>query len=170
MDPRFNHQLPTHFVSHLLPHWWLARGSSRICQKQRGSCRIRNQWSIWFVLQWLSLCFSLFGRSLGLRRQKLRGEDESFIWHVGEVQWEIQRFQRSNIPEIARLWVFFRVNVEVYALNSQDYTSFVYKSMGRYDEKKEEIWLSPMTKAPTPTKMSKGQSDNTNNATKSSIA
>ena len=36
-------------------------------------------------------------------------------------------------------------------------------------EKKEEIWLSPMTKAPTPTEMSKGQSDNTNNATKSSI-
>ena len=35
-----------------------------------------------------------------------------------------------------------------------------------YVEKKEEIWLSPMTKAPTPTEMSKGQSDNTNNATK----
>ena len=33
-------------------------------------------------------------------------------------------------------------------------------------EKKEEIWLSPVTKAPTPTEMSKGQSDNTNNATK----
>ena len=33
-------------------------------------------------------------------------------------------------------------------------------------EKKEEIWLSPMTKAPTPEEMSKGQSDNTNNATK----
>ena len=32
--------------------------------------------------------------------------------------------------------------------------------------KKEEIWLSPMTKAPTQTKMSKGQSDNTNNAIK----
>ena len=31
---------------------------------------------------------------------------------------------------------------------------------------KEEIWLSPMTKAPTTTEMSKGQSDNTNNATK----
>ena len=31
---------------------------------------------------------------------------------------------------------------------------------------KEEIWLSPMTKAPTPTEMSRGQSDNTNNATK----
>ena len=33
-------------------------------------------------------------------------------------------------------------------------------------EKKEEIGLSPMTKAPTPAEMSKGQSDNTNNATK----
>ena len=37
-------------------------------------------------------------------------------------------------------------------------------------EKKEEIWLSPMTKAPSPAEMSKGQSDVTNNATKSSIA
>ena len=36
-------------------------------------------------------------------------------------------------------------------------------------EKKEEIWLSPITKAHTPTEMSKGQSDNTNNATKTSI-
>ena len=35
-----------------------------------------------------------------------------------------------------------------------------------FKEKKEEIWLSPMTKAPKPTEMSKGQSDNTNNATK----
>ena len=35
-------------------------------------------------------------------------------------------------------------------------------------EKKEEIWLSPMTKAPTPTEMPKGQSGNTNNATKKS--
>ena len=36
---------------------------------------------------------------------------------------------------------------------------------------KEEIWLSPIRKAPAPTEMSKGQksSDNTNNATKSSI-
>ena len=33
-------------------------------------------------------------------------------------------------------------------------------------DKKEEIWLSPMTKAPTATEMSKGQNDNTNNATK----
>ena len=31
-------------------------------------------------------------------------------------------------------------------------------------DKKDEIWLSPKTKAPTPTEMSKGQSDNTNNA------
>ena len=35
-----------------------------------------------------------------------------------------------------------------------------------YRDKKEEIWPSPMTKAPTPTEMLKGQSDNTNNATK----
>ena len=34
---------------------------------------------------------------------------------------------------------------------------------------KEEIWPSSMTKAPTPTELSKGQSYNTNNATKSSI-
>ena len=33
-------------------------------------------------------------------------------------------------------------------------------------DKKEEIWLSHMTKAPTPTEMSKEQSENTNNATK----
>ena len=32
--------------------------------------------------------------------------------------------------------------------------------------KKEEIWLSPLTKAPTPAEMSKGQSDNTYNTTK----
>ena len=35
-----------------------------------------------------------------------------------------------------------------------------------HKEKKEDIWLSSMTKAPTPTEMSKGQSDNTNNASK----
>ena len=33
-------------------------------------------------------------------------------------------------------------------------------------DKKEEIWLSPMTKGPTPTEMPKGQSDNTNIGTK----
>ena len=36
----------------------------------------------------------------------------------------------------------------------------------RVEDKKEEIWPSPMTKAPTPTEMSEEQSDNTNNATK----
>ena len=40
------------------------------------------------------------------------------------------------------------------------------KPLNQQKEKKEEIWLSPMTKAPTPTEMSKGQGDNTNNATK----
>ena len=33
-------------------------------------------------------------------------------------------------------------------------------------EKKEEIWLSHMTKSNTPTEMSTEQSENTNNATK----
>ena len=33
-------------------------------------------------------------------------------------------------------------------------------------DRKEEIRPSPMTKVPIPTEMSKGQSDNTNNATK----
>ena len=36
-------------------------------------------------------------------------------------------------------------------------------------EKREKILLSPMTKAHTPTEMSKGQNNNTNNATKSFI-
>ena len=31
------------------------------------------------------------------------------------------------------------------------------KQLFLYIDKKEEIWLSPMTKAPTPTEMSKGQ-------------
>ena len=49
--------------------------------------------------------------------------------------------------------------------------SFLFTWFNKYNkiylqEKKKEIWLSPMTKAPTPTEMSKGQSDNTNNATK----
>ena len=35
-----------------------------------------------------------------------------------------------------------------------------------HKDKKEEIWPSPMTKTPIPAEMSKGQSDNTNNATK----
>ena len=42
-------------------------------------------------------------------------------------------------------------------------TSDVIKSE---KEKKEEIWLSPMIKAPTPEDISKGLSDNTNYATK----
>ena len=36
----------------------------------------------------------------------------------------------------------------------------------KLQDKTEEIWLSPMTKAPSPTEMSNGQSDNTNNTTK----
>ena len=47
-----------------------------------------------------------------------------------------------------------------------DVNSLVNLSVEVLEEKKEDIWLSPMTKAPTPTEMSKGQSDNANNATK----
>ena len=45
-------------------------------------------------------------------------------------------------------------------------TRAVIMSLLPCKDKKEEIWATPMTKAPTPTEMSKGQSDNTNNATK----
>ena len=53
------------------------------------------------------------------------------------------------------------------------YNSFQYSEANFDDlfevvgkDKKEEIWPSPMTKAPTPTEMSKRASDNTNIATK----
>ena len=49
------------------------------------------------------------------------------------------------------------------------FKSLSIKYISIYVDKKEEIWPSPMAKAPLPTEMSKGQSDNTNNATKSSI-
>ena len=39
----------------------------------------------------------------------------------------------------------------------------------QYKEKKEEIWLSPMTKAPTPKEKSKKESDNTKTPPKTSI-
>ena len=39
----------------------------------------------------------------------------------------------------------------------------------KLEEKKEEIWLSIMTKAPTPAELSKGQNDNTKKSQKSSI-
>ena len=39
----------------------------------------------------------------------------------------------------------------------------------RLEEKKEEIWLSPITKAPTPTEKYKKQPDNIKNTTKTLI-
>ena len=47
--------------------------------------------------------------------------------------------------------------------------SVILENCLRLEEKKEEILLSSTTKAPTRTEISKGQIDNTNNATKSSI-
>ena len=49
---------------------------------------------------------------------------------------------------------------------TMDPTKVSWPVLGSRD-KKEEIWLSPMTKAPSPTEMSKGQNENTHNATKS---
>ena len=45
-------------------------------------------------------------------------------------------------------------------------TKMQINSKLEFKDEKEEILLSPMTKAPKPTKMSKGQSENTNNVTK----
>ena len=39
----------------------------------------------------------------------------------------------------------------------------------KQQEKKGEIWLSPVTKAPTPTEKSKKQRDNIKNATKNTL-
>ena len=77
------------------------------------------------------------------------------------------------------LW-HFRIDGCIYGINSnliffvtsinhqefENYLGQMYPVELEIKEKKEEIWPSPMTKAPTPTEMSKGQSDNTNNATK----
>ena len=41
-----------------------------------------------------------------------------------------------------------------------------YSKVYEYVREKEEIWLSPMTEALTPTEKSKKQRDNTKNATK----
>ena len=49
------------------------------------------------------------------------------------------------------------------ALVSWNQKEWCYKPIKR---EKEEIWLSPMTEAPTPTEKSKKQRDNTKNATK----
>ena len=58
---------------------------------------------------------------------------------------------------------------ETVSENIKNFQVYRHNYHANFKDKKEEIWLSPMTKAPTPTEMSKGQSHNTNNATKSSI-
>ena len=57
----------------------------------------------------------------------------------------------------------------IYDENTICNDALFYKLIKTFIEKKEEIWLSPMTKTPTPAEMPKGQSDNTNNAKRSSI-
>ena len=58
-------------------------------------------------------------------------------------------------------------NRQVLATIEEIYPDQVIPFLNSHDEdKKEEILPSPMTKAPTPTEMSKGQNENTNNVTK----
>ena len=42
--------------------------------------------------------------------------------------------------------------------------------LGRHEEKKEDIWLYPVTKAPTPPEKSKNKRDSITNATKTWIS
>ena len=49
------------------------------------------------------------------------------------------------------------------------YIQVWWKVKMQHEEKKEEIWLSPMTKAPTSTEKSKKQCDNTKTPPKTSI-
>ena len=63
------------------------------------------------------------------------------------------------------MFLVFKQNIQLWTAPNNMVVPFCLHAP-RCEEKKEEIWLSPMTKAPTPTEMSKGQSDNTNNATK----
>ena len=59
----------------------------------------------------------------------------------------------------------------VYAVQKRETKPFSSPMLSRLSDKdkKEEIWPSPMTKAPTPTEMSKGQSDKQTTPQKSSI-
>ena len=67
----------------------------------------------------------------------------------------------NNLPGIKSTVCLYSIGTRIdTSATVGDYCSFMQQ------EKKQEIWLSPMTKAPTPAKMSKGQSDNTKNATK----
>ena len=77
---------------------------------------------------------------------------------------------REKFPSVTKniliLWCTGMIFGSI-TFNQAKFLNFTYPTWTqRIQEKKEEIWLSPMIKAPTPTEMSKGQSDNTNNATK----
>ena len=67
----------------------------------------------------------------------------------------------QNLWPIAKI---FEMHVTLQGHNVIKTTAFCERS--RYKRKKEEICLSPMTKAPIATLLSKGKSENTNNATK----
>ena len=85
-----------------------------------------------------------------------------FLWilfssHKGEVE-NVSDNQRSDQPYRFSDW--FEKHKLVAGVVATLNVKITLK------DKNEDIWPSPMTKAPTTTEMSKGQSDNTNNAKK----
>ena len=98
---------------------------------------------MWEVYEWVCFVFSL-------RLVYEWGGDRGLQPHIRTKNHDI-----SYPPPLSRMkfWSDITDNFKLSTL------------LGNRD-KKEEIWASPMTKAPTPTEMSKEQSDNTNNATK----
>ena len=59
--------------------------------------------------------------------------------------------------------------IKVAVNKSKAYSFLIFGMMYLQKEKKKEIWLSPMTKAPKPTEKSKKQVDNTKTPPKTSI-
>ena len=68
-----------------------------------------------------------------------------------------------SLNMIKKLWTTYKLYIQCYDLKKRGYRSRV---PNKWQEKKEEIWLSSMTKAPTPTEKSNKERDNTKNATK----
>ena len=152
---------------------------------------IRTAWWILMTLGWdeyvcplTSLVFCLLHKELDPRRTKI-GQEGLLLWQVSldqkdsETEYLAMIWKKSifSIPKsnfwcwfwgVVLDWVIFAqfryTSVGIYVVSKCQICITFYFSI--YKDKKEEIWPSPMTKAPTPTEMSKGQSHNTNNATK----
>ena len=82
--------------------------------------------------------------------------------------WENCRIMLEPVP--AQPLPLRNIDLSIVVLLNKYENNYINKStpyaISFDNDKKEEIWPSPMIKAHIPTEMSKGQSDNTNNATK----